>query len=164
MQVKLSTNERFWAKVEKSSPDECWNWQGYLNRGYGRFWNGKKYEQAHRIAYEEIKGAIPKNLVLDHLCRNPRCVNPNHLEPVSKGENNKRGVGIIAENHKKTHCLNGHEFSETNTYIYNNKRICRECFRIREENKRRSQGIAARLRKDGTAFSKTKGETNGNDS
>jgi hypothetical protein len=83
--------DRFWRRVIKAQPDECWLWTGTLHRGYGHFSVSRgvtKY--AHRIAYELTIGPIPDGLELDHLCRNKVCVNPQHLEPVTKTENLQR--------------------------------------------------------------------------
>lgn len=74
----------------------CWNWQRSLVKGYGRIYTqDHRYEAAHRIFYERKFGrdSIPDGLYLDHLCRNRRCVNPDHLEPVSHAENLRRGSG-----------------------------------------------------------------------
>lgn len=69
---------------------------GIKNNGYGEFFtqrvNGKvKMVHAHRFSYEVVKGKIPDGLVIDHLCRNSKCVNPDHLEPVTQKENIIRG-------------------------------------------------------------------------
>lgn len=87
-----SPGVRFWTKVKRG--DECWEWQGeILWTGYGRFSVSPKVKiLAHRYAYEATNGAIPEGLVIDHLCRNRRCVNPDHLEPVTRSENVKRGL------------------------------------------------------------------------
>ncbi len=71
---------------------ECWVWQYAKNSGgYGQFQKDKVCYQAHKYMYELIKGAIPANCELDHLCRNRLCINPEHLEPVSHAENCRRG-------------------------------------------------------------------------
>lgn len=78
--------ERFWEKVDRSGgADSCWEWQAVRSkRGYGRFTIGHSHVvSAYRIAYELTRGPIPDGLELDHLCRNPACVNPTHLEPVT---------------------------------------------------------------------------------
>ena len=115
-------------------PSGCWNWTGSRNRGgYGRF--TKKYGTtlAHRIVYEALKGPIPKGLTIDHLCRNKRCVNPEHLEPVTVRENILRGYGPVAMNKRKTHCLRGHAYSPENTKDNGpNKRRCVICCGIRD--------------------------------
>ena len=71
--------------------NDCWIWQKSLNRGYGRTWNGKRRVYAHRHYYEMFVGPIPDGHDLDHLCSEPACVNPEHLEPVSHVENVRRG-------------------------------------------------------------------------
>ena len=72
----------------------CWIWQGYSDKdGYGTIGIKNKVKKAHRVYYEKYIGPIPEGLQLDHLCRNPSCVNPKHLEPVSAAENTRRGKG-----------------------------------------------------------------------
>lgn len=83
--------------------------------------------RAHRFSYQLYKGNIPKNLVIDHLCKNPSCVNPDHLEAVTNRENILRGISPAAINSKKTHCPKGHKLSGDNVYIYRNSRWCKKC-------------------------------------
>lgn len=107
----------FWDYVNKI-PGGCWEWSGPLNNGYG--WYGGKL--AHRRTYTELVGSIPAGLELDHLCRNPPCINPEHLEPVTRQENINRRFVL------QTHCKNGHEFSPANTYVPKpGRRVCRRC-------------------------------------
>lgn len=122
-----SIEARFWEKVDKTN--ECWNWTRYKDpNGYGRFQLGKeKYIGAHRFAYELSNGPIPKGLVLDHLCRNPSCVRPEHLEAVPQQINVLRGNGPTSVNAQKTYCIHGHLFDETNTYWEPRGRACRKC-------------------------------------
>ena len=97
--------------------------------GYGQFRVGTQRKLAHRVAYEWSLGEIPEGLDLDHLCRVRNCVNPSHLEPVTRQENLRRGIG---NPHKhKTHCPRRHEYNEENTYYDSkrNKRQCRVCRR-----------------------------------
>ena len=116
-----NTGERFWAKVERKTISDCWNWTGpIMPNGYAQFRTrnprGKQY--SHRFAYEFFFGAISKGLTLDHLCRNRRCCNPFHLEPVTIQENLRRGNGAGATNARKTHCNKGHPLSGDNVKIY----------------------------------------------
>jgi HNH endonuclease len=122
--------EDFWTFVVKTSCG-CWIWIGALASfspstplGYGRF----RGRQAHRVAWERLRGPVPENLELDHLCRMTPCVNPDHLEPVTHAENLRRGKGN--QNAQKTHCIRGHEFTPENTYRQSGGgRGCRICRR-----------------------------------
>lgn len=69
----------------------CWQWVGMARKGYGMFHRNGKKVSAHRFVYEQTKGSIPAGLELDHLCKNKGCVNPDHLEPVTRKENVRRG-------------------------------------------------------------------------
>ena len=111
------------------SPGGCWEWTGCLfTAGYGAILVGGKKRSAHRISYELRVGPIPEDKELDHLCRNRACINPAHLEPVTRRENVRRGVSCIAAHMHKTHCKNGHEFTPDNTYKKNRiHRSCRKC-------------------------------------
>lgn len=128
--------ERFWEKVDKSA--ECWLWVSAMGPdGYGRFWLGGHTLRAHRVAYEITVGSpIPEGLVLDHLCRNPSCVRPDHLEPVTQRDNILRGEGLAAQNAFKTCCPAGHEYDEANTYRYRGQRFCRECAKLKARRRR----------------------------
>lgn len=124
--------ERFWEKVEVTG--FCWNWTGTLSSGYGRFTIAPRPEQkaigAHRFAYMLLVGPIPQGLHLDHLCRNTRCVNPDHLEPVTPRVNNLRSFSTSAKRARMTHCKNGHEFTESNTRVDKiGRRSCKQCHR-----------------------------------
>jgi len=108
----------------------CWNWTGHVNAaGYGKLCIDYKMRRAHRVTYELFKGAIPSGLVIDHLCRNRKCVNPDHLEAVPLKENVLRGEGLSALNSRKTVCVRGHMLSEDNVYRLRGKttRICKTC-------------------------------------
>lgn len=130
--LKMTPLERFWAKVNRT--ETCWLWTATgTPKGYGQFSpSGSRQVYAHRYAYELLVGAIPDGLTIDHLCRNRRCVNPAHLEPVTRGENTLRGTSPSAINARRTHCANGHAFTEENTYREGTKRRCRACARNRK--------------------------------
>ena len=135
--------ERFWEKVNKDGPipdyapqlGPCWLWTAHRNcYGYGQFFphaEGVRQAMAHRWAYEASVGPIPPGLDLDHLCRVPSCVNPAHLEPVTRRENLRRGVqGKGADRLRaKTHCPAGHPYDAENTWHNRGHRYCRECRR-----------------------------------
>lgn len=123
---RQSPSERFWDKVVKT--ESCWLFQGAI--GYGQIKVDGKGVMAHRFAYEELVGPIPEGMYLDHLCRVPACVNPEHLEPVTPRENVLRGISAAARNAAKTHCKRGHEFTEDNTRTTaEGGRVCKSCQR-----------------------------------
>ena len=106
----------------------CWEWPGWkTNNGYGGVTINRAHCLVHRIVYEFFLGKIPDGLQVDHLCRNRACANPYHMEIVTTRENVLRGIGLSAQNARKTHCHAGHEFSESNTYHYRGQRHCRSC-------------------------------------
>lgn len=123
---------RFWSKVEKT--EGCWTWLGTMHPdGYGRFWAEGRQHWAHRWAYELEVGPIPSGLVIDHLCRNRACVNPEHLEPVTNIENVLRGESASARAARREKCIRGHRYDEENTYIDSRGvRSCRSCRRERD--------------------------------
>lgn len=125
MSTKLE--DRFWSKVDAEG--DCWEWTAALNPGgYGSFtWEGKSL-RAHRSAYELLVGPIPDGLTIDHLCRNPPCVNPDHLEVVTRAENTRRGYNPTAKNARRTYCVNGHRLAGDNLRMSKDgHRVCRAC-------------------------------------
>ena len=103
--------ERLMARVYRT--DSCWLWLGPVDdEGYARMRvpGFPTKLAAHRISYEVFVGRIPDGLTIDHLCRNPSCMNPKHLEPVPMVVNIKRGYGIGMRNAAKTACAKGHPY------------------------------------------------------
>jgi hypothetical protein len=98
-----------------------------------------KLKMFHVAVWEILKGKIKEGLQLDHLCRNPRCVNPKHLEPVTPRVNTLRSLAPSAFNSRKTKCLLGHPFNRENTYRYRGYRACKICRRrqLRESRQRK---------------------------
>ena len=122
--------------------DGCWPWIGPTDRdGYGIHC----HKQAHRVVYTYLRGPIPTGLSIDHLCKTRNCVNPRHLEAVPIRVNILRGDGPAAQNARKTHCKNGHEFTDTNTRRHGGRRYCRTCESIK--NSRYYQARKARTAK-----------------
>lgn len=117
----------FWAKVDRGTTDGCWLWLGaHRATGYGSF----RGQCSHRFAYELVVGPIPEGLELDHLCRVRECVNPAHLEPVTRRENILRSDNFAGQRARQTHCKRGHEFTAANTYVNaRGNRSCRTCHR-----------------------------------
>ena len=132
--VKLEPNEikRFFTKVKQKG--NCWIWTGAKSKGYGLFRVNNKTNRAHRLSYELFKADIPQGMELDHLCRNPSCVNPEHLEPVTHKVNMLRGEGFASLNAKKTHCSKGHRF--TGKRDKQGQRICPTCQNINNHKSR----------------------------
>jgi len=128
--------ERFMKRVE-IQPDGCWMWTGATTRGYGQFsvahTAGRRV--AHRWSYEYHVGPIPEGLTIDHLCRNPSCVNPEHLEAVTIHENLMRGDTPAARNAAKTTCPRGHPHERQSEQGL--RRYCRQC---RADQQRRRAG------------------------
>lgn len=142
----LTVTERFSRRVIITPG--CWLWTGTTsNSGYATISVGGRLLYAHRVSYEQHVGPIPEGLELDHLCHtrdvecpggidcpHRSCVNPAHLEPVTPRTNTLRGTSPAAQQARRTHCVNGHEFTPENTYrppSRPNVRQCRACSRAR---------------------------------
>jgi hypothetical protein len=132
------------SKVEPEPNSGCWLWAASVNAaGYGQFsipaqrdgiWKNKTH-RAHKYLYEQLVGPVPAGLDLDHKCRVRSCVNPDHLEPVTRSENVRRGLSPIqlrARHQARTHCIHGHPLSGENVHhLKRGERVCRACSRIR---------------------------------
>jgi hypothetical protein len=121
--LSLDPELRFWRYVDKTEGG-CWLWTGAEANGYGRFSLRGRVVPAHRFAYERLIGSVPEGLTIDHLCRRPACVNPDHLEPVTGRENTQRGL----RGRMVTACVRGHPYTPENTrWKKNGTRQCRAC-------------------------------------
>jgi len=138
----LIASQRWTSKVDTSSDCHLWL-AGTSTAGYGKISLDDVTEFAHRVAWVAAHGEqVPPGLQLDHLCRVRRCVNPDHLEPVTRRENILRGESHQAKNARKTHCANGHPFNESNTGTQGQQwRKCNVC--AREKTQRRNDTIRA---------------------
>ena len=128
MRTEKQVLERFISMINSDKETGCWNWLGVTSDGYGDFGFNNNYQKAHRFSYAYFRGEFPKDLSIDHKCRNRKCVNPDHLTPMPIRENVLLGFGLPAINARKTHCLRGHEFSKENTRITKEGgRVCKKC-------------------------------------
>ena len=126
---------RFWSYVETKASNQCWPWLRSVDgQGYGVFCAQGTRKKSHRVSYILVHGPIPDGLVVDHMCRNRRCANPDHLRVVTQAVNSlENSVGATAINAAKTHCIAGHMFAGDNLKIdHRGNRYCRECNRERQ--------------------------------
>ena len=125
--------ERFFSKISVNKNNNCWEWIDSLAIfGYGSFYNGKNL-RAHRVSYAIFNGQLIDNLVIDHICRNRACVNPEHLRQVDYKTNaTENSNSVAALNVIKTQCNRGHVYTDDNTFLNQKGRTCKECFLIRQ--------------------------------
>lgn len=129
--------EEVYAKyVKTGAPDACWEWQGPRTKGgYGTISCGSLSTTAQRYAIMRQGITIPEGHEVDHLCFNPPCVNPAHLEVVTSAENKRRRrLG------PRGHCRRGHEFTAENIVIEAGVRRCRICRTNQRANRRAIKG------------------------
>lgn len=144
---------RLFSHFTKASKERCWIWKKPAGNGYGIIClRGKKW-LAHRVIHGMFGGTATEKQVVDHLCGNPACVNPEHLEAVSDSVNILRGKRPRGKKHycgKKTHCKKGHAYRGKNLVWEKNRgrwrRVCRECRNARA--RERYRRAAAKRGKD----------------
>ncbi|HET6917253.1 MAG TPA: HNH endonuclease [Acidimicrobiales bacterium] len=150
MAPRIDPETKFFRKVKwTDDPLGCWLWESEIDRdGYGQFtvgtYDGKRVRaKAHRWAYEFLRAEIPKGLTIDHLCKVRNCVNPWHMEPVTFGENARRGTRIYR---RRTHCGQGHDQSIHGiTYVSagRTRRRCQTCFNTKRRARRAARKALA---------------------
>jgi hypothetical protein len=141
----------FESKFTTGAPDECWLWQaGTDGNGYGSFWLRGGNFAAHRVALTVARGALDPFRVIDHLCRNRACVNPDHLEETTVQCNTARGIGptaAAATARLVGRCVNGHDIGAVGLHKQGAVLTCGKCGRDRvaryRAKKRAAQLVAA---------------------
>lgn len=125
--MNKSIFQRLVEAIEINPETGCWESTNGINgKGYSQFLVDGRNQYGHRLSYEFAYGPIPDGLVIDHLCSNPKCIKPSHLEAVTQVVNMSRSKWA-----RQTHCLRGHEFTIDNTYRHKRAhgyaRVCRAC-------------------------------------
>lgn len=117
--------------------NDCWLFAGTIDKqGYGRIKvTRESSREVHRLVYLDWIGEIPKGLVIDHLCRNRSCINPEHLDPVTIKENILRGREARFGSRADTECGNGHKYKNNSFYVRtdNGSKRCRQCENLRHK-------------------------------
>lgn len=133
--------DKIWAKVDRRNGDlKCWEWTSVkTEKGYGRYSiYPNRAQYAHRLVWVLCGNLIPSELVLDHICKNRGCVNPNHLRLVTLRQNTlENSDSISAKNLKRSGCKNGHPYTKSNLQKTSKYRRCVKCQKINEKNRRK---------------------------
>ena len=134
---EFEDHARFLKFISINKETDCWEWNGKLSpEGYGRFRvkDGDKWNTygSHRVSYSIFKGEIKKEMMIDHVCRNRKCVSPYHLRQVDAITNvHENSLSITHIASLKTHCIKGHKFTPDNLVLSKNGRRCKACHRER---------------------------------
>lgn len=147
--------DRFFQQVNRT--DTCWIWVGYVRPdGYGHMTIRRAGIQrsilVHRIAYQVLKKRLSIHRVLDHQCRNKRCVNPGHLRAVTDRTNLLSDPATMTyQNKHKRYCLRGHPLFGKNLYVYpqSHHRCCRQCRNITQQRYLKRQAALTSYLTDG---------------
>lgn len=135
----IKNREKILSKIS-INPEGCWNWMGHKTPdGYGvTYTEGGEYK-AHRVMYDIFKGIISTSNVIDHLCNNTSCVNPDHLSEKAQRDNLLRsGITNASINIKKDRCIRGHLFDLKNTWVQKKiHRFCKSCKSDNQNEKRK---------------------------
>lgn len=151
--IPTPASERFHSKYEIDPVTGCWNWTAARgDHGYGTIGETvapmkRKTLLAHRLSYEMHKGPIPEGLVVDHICNNRGCVNPDHLQAITNLENINRSPSPEVQRRLANRCIRGHDLTDPEIlYIRpdTGRRQCKACILIRDEAARRRAGIMPR--------------------
>ncbi len=141
--MKDSDIERFFSKVNKTPT--CWNWTAAISKaGYGVFGFGSNtIKYAHRVSLHYSRVSLKPGMVVDHICRNKKCVNPAHLRQVTRRVNViENNSSCVTKNASKSFCVRGHEFTPLNTRLVSKRgrnnpmRVCLLCYEIKKEKQR----------------------------
>lgn len=126
----MDFQRRLWGHIDCPSIEDCWEWQGYKQDGYGIIGHQHSLFRVHRVVFLLLKDELASDLVIDHLCRNRACCNPAHLEQVPNNVNTRRGQAPAVARAREGLCKHGHEMTPDNIYKYPNGR--RECITCRK--------------------------------
>lgn len=124
LRYKTGLAEALIARIEPEPNSGCWLWTGYVGKSGHGFFTAKPHgtKPAHRLVFHVFRSVIAPDMVLDHLCRNPQCVNPNHLECVSSAENTSRWAST------RERCNNGHDLLAVGTRLSSGRKMCCACW------------------------------------
>lgn len=142
-----STDHALMRILDRCDIGLCWEWLGGLDKdGYGKTTIDTMDWRVHRAVWTALVGPLDGSLVIDHLCRNRACCNPDHLEPVPDSENWKRGYAPSRTYAERSTCKNGHDLNDPANLRKNKTgaRVCKTCYNEWQADKFRSMSPEAR--------------------